>query len=523
MAKTALDARASAPDRTGHHHRAERVRQRARCSKRLRIWATTPSTICRIDLIPKFAELAEAVPNDPPRGDCRGYPRGRGAGPLSGLLQTHPAKCPRGCCFSKPTMPPCSAGSARPAVRIRWEPTKASPPASAASGSAWSRSAAWPIRSSTPASSTCMSCAKRFTRRFGGQKQKPEILVQVTSFGYRHGVPPDSDLVFDVRFLPNPNYIPAFKELEREESQRGALHPLFSANDRIHRPHLRSADLPSSALYRGGQELSDDFLRLHRRAASQCDDRERNSQAPGRGGISGQGNASRRSEKVTTTVNVGGDFCRDFTKSSKLEWLETNGTGAFAMGTVAGANTRRYHALLVGSLRPPVERYVLLSRIEEDVAIGGEDFALGACQYPGVVTPRGFELFEEFRADPVLPGVYGLDGALSKSKSIWSKAAGRGGSLSRDQAMKLHVRPFLANRDYHSLQRAVDSGRIVAWLASCSFPPLRIHAGSANGITTSSIWRNSIAAWIFARICIRPASYLRSEARRVDDTLRVHS
>jgi len=35
----------------------------------------------------------------------------------------------------------------------------------------------------------------------------------VTSFGYRHGVPPDSDLVFDVRFLPNPNYIPRFKHL----------------------------------------------------------------------------------------------------------------------------------------------------------------------------------------------------------------------------------------------------------------------------------------------------------------------
>lgn len=48
---------------------------------------------------------------------------------------------------------------------------------------------------------------------FHGQKVRPEILVQVTSFGYRHGVPPESDLVFDVRFLPNPNYIPAFKNL----------------------------------------------------------------------------------------------------------------------------------------------------------------------------------------------------------------------------------------------------------------------------------------------------------------------
>ena len=48
---------------------------------------------------------------------------------------------------------------------------------------------------------------------FRGKKSDPEILIQVTSFGFRHGVPSESDLVFDVRFLPNPNYIPAFKPL----------------------------------------------------------------------------------------------------------------------------------------------------------------------------------------------------------------------------------------------------------------------------------------------------------------------
>jgi UPF0042 nucleotide-binding protein len=48
---------------------------------------------------------------------------------------------------------------------------------------------------------------------FGGAKREAEILIQVTSFGFRSGVPPDSDLVFDVRFLPNPNYIAAFKNL----------------------------------------------------------------------------------------------------------------------------------------------------------------------------------------------------------------------------------------------------------------------------------------------------------------------
>ena len=49
--------------------------------------------------------------------------------------------------------------------------------------------------------------------RFRGGRDQANIVVYVTSFGYRKGVPPDSDLVFDVRFLPNPNYIPKFKEL----------------------------------------------------------------------------------------------------------------------------------------------------------------------------------------------------------------------------------------------------------------------------------------------------------------------
>lgn len=49
--------------------------------------------------------------------------------------------------------------------------------------------------------------------KFQGGREEAQIRIDITSFGYRHGVPPDSDLVFDVRFLPNPNYIPAFKNL----------------------------------------------------------------------------------------------------------------------------------------------------------------------------------------------------------------------------------------------------------------------------------------------------------------------
>lgn len=49
--------------------------------------------------------------------------------------------------------------------------------------------------------------------KFRGEREEGRILVHVNSFGFKHGVPADSDLVFDVRFLPNPNYIAEFKKL----------------------------------------------------------------------------------------------------------------------------------------------------------------------------------------------------------------------------------------------------------------------------------------------------------------------
>ena len=49
--------------------------------------------------------------------------------------------------------------------------------------------------------------------KFSGAGGETQMMINVVSFGFRHGVPPDADLVFDVRFLPNPNYIPKFKDL----------------------------------------------------------------------------------------------------------------------------------------------------------------------------------------------------------------------------------------------------------------------------------------------------------------------
>ncbi len=49
------------------------------------------------------------------------------------------------------------------------------------------------------------------TERFQAGNREKNILISCVSFGYREGVPDDADLVFDVRFLPNPHFIPKFR------------------------------------------------------------------------------------------------------------------------------------------------------------------------------------------------------------------------------------------------------------------------------------------------------------------------
>ncbi|MGH9430163.1 MAG: RNase adapter RapZ [Terriglobia bacterium] len=47
--------------------------------------------------------------------------------------------------------------------------------------------------------------------RYGGVATRKSMLISVVSFGFRFGVPTDANLIFDVRFLPNPNYVPRLK------------------------------------------------------------------------------------------------------------------------------------------------------------------------------------------------------------------------------------------------------------------------------------------------------------------------
>ncbi|HKD99382.1 MAG TPA: glycogen debranching enzyme N-terminal domain-containing protein, partial [Planctomycetota bacterium] len=74
--------------------------------------------------------------------------------------------------------------------------------------------------------------------------------------------------------------------------------------------------------------------------------------------------------------------------ADEREWLEADGLGGFASGTVSGIRTRRYHALLLVAKRPPTERVVLVNGFDAWIEKDGRRIAVSSQRYaPDVVHP----------------------------------------------------------------------------------------------------------------------------------------
>src|ERR1700758_4763794 len=110
--------------------------------------------------------------------------------------------------------------------------------------------------------------------------------------------------------------------------------------------------------------------------------------------------------------------CTDLQAGLGREWLETNGLGGFACGTIAGAHTRRYHGLLTGALNPPGGRMLLLSKLEETLVLGGRRIDLSTNEYAGAIHPEGYLLLSNFRLDPFPIWTFQVEG-VSLAKSIF--------------------------------------------------------------------------------------------------------
>ncbi|GIJ41738.1 amylo-alpha-1,6-glucosidase [Micromonospora andamanensis] len=104
-------------------------------------------------------------------------------------------------------------------------------------------------------------------------------------------------------------------------------------------------------------------------------------------------------------IRYGSQVCGELTSAASREWLVPDGLGGYAMGTVAGLRTRRYHGLLVIPGETPASRKVGLVSLDPAVLLpSGARVRLGAHEWAsGDVDPRGFELLERFDLTDGLP------------------------------------------------------------------------------------------------------------------------
>jgi predicted glycogen debranching enzyme len=143
--------------------------------------------------------------------------------------------------------------------------------------------------------------------------------------------------------------------------------------------------------------------------------------------------------------------------NGSIEWLEADGLGGFASGTVSGIRTRRYHALLLSAKQPPTERMVLVNGFDAWVEMPDASYALSSQRYaPDVIHPDGtrritafddhlwprwrFRLDDGTEIEQELFVRHGAPLAVVCWRVVKGKKRGR-----------LVVRPLLSGRDYHAL------------------------------------------------------------------------
>lgn len=161
-------------------------------------------------------------------------------------------------------------------------------------------------------------------------------------------------------------------------------------------------------------------------------------------------------------LDFGRDVCGVLAAAERREWLATNGIGGFAMGTIAGTLTRRYHGLLIAALKPPLGRTLMLAKVDETVAYQGSDYKIHNNRWAnGSVEPNGHHYLERFHLEGTTPvWTYALADALLQ-KRIWMQPGENTTyiryTLARGLApVKMYAKAFVNYRDYHATTLAGD-------------------------------------------------------------------
>ena len=141
------------------------------------------------------------------------------------------------------------------------------------------------------------------------------------------------------------------------------------------------------------------------------------------------------------------------------EWIITNGIGGYSASTIIGANTRKYHGLLVAPLTPPARRFLVLSKIDENIEISGENYPLYTNICKEYIS-RGFEYQEEFEKEYVPIFKYKVKD-IEVTKIVCMEYGRNTVGVyykikNRKEDIKLTLAPIINFRDFHTVNSNHD-------------------------------------------------------------------
>lgn len=151
--------------------------------------------------------------------------------------------------------------------------------------------------------------------------------------------------------------------------------------------------------------------------------------------------------------------CQNFELSSRREWLLTNGIGGFAMGTVSGANARRYHGHLVAADPAPAHRTVLLANVEAFIEASGPQIGISTNQYQGAVHPQGYLYLEAFKIGLFAHWQWRVEGLGIEKRLKLHPDRNAVTVVYKNTGTKpflLNLRPLVQHKYYHSNFRQVE-------------------------------------------------------------------
>lgn len=159
---------------------------------------------------------------------------------------------------------------------------------------------------------------------------------------------------------------------------------------------------------------------------------------------------------------------------AQREWLQTNGTGAFAASTVVGVNARRYHGLLIAATLPPLGRMVALNRVSETIhREGQDDLELGINYFHGGMLPRGDQFLRRFEHYTSTCWEYSCNDVRVEKRMLlcWGRnIVGLQYTVTpgAQGPCEFRVRPFVTLRDFHALQRADQHSDVRSTASACT-------------------------------------------------------